>query len=357
MANLDDAIETVSVSTEEAIEADAEATGAAAGDAPAEAAKGAVPEESEPAERPKQTSYEPTEEVPELLGRVQSAESETPEIAPVIAPVQEAAIPADNTKTRDDYNKELQAILASLQDTLTNTQYTSAKIDAVSGDTDCLIQQVNSLSNKYDLLAAEINDINAAGSSENMLSKSFLTVATALLALLVIFQIYTFISMTQTQRRQNVAGAAVLGNISSLSNKLALYNKNTTMARLNPFEQPHAQPSPVAPVTMSHAAPEVKVENTSKSMPVLEKLNILRNGLAEKKLIRKETGDWFVYSKKSEECISDVEVVEVLNQAYKKIGRALSPGFAMPPFKALCILKPDGKGGTEVVMTKEFLPL
>jgi hypothetical protein len=85
-------------------------------------------------------------------------------------------------------------------------------------------------------------------------------------------------------------------------------------------------------------------------------LNKLRNGLAEKKLIRKENGDWFVYGKKSEENITDVEVIKALNLAYEKIGRSLIPPVPLPAHNALCILKADGKGGTQIVMTKDFLP-
>ena len=101
---------------------------------------------------------------------------------------------------------------------------------------------------------------------------------------------------------------------------------------------------------------ETKEGSSANSLSVLERLNKLRNGLPEKRLIRKETGDWFVYNKKSQECISDVEVIEALNQAYRKIGRQLEPNIPMPAHNALCILKPNGKGGTDVVMTKEFLP-
>jgi len=87
-------------------------------------------------------------------------------------------------------------------------------------------------------------------------------------------------------------------------------------------------------------------------------LNKLRNGLPEKKLFRNETGDWFTYNnnkKNNHESISDIEIIKALNEAYIKIGRTITPGIPLPPVKALCLLKPDGKGGTQIIMTKEFV--
>jgi hypothetical protein len=323
-----------------------------------------------------------TEEVPALLGGSQSSDDVEPDMAlnqdappvdnlpaekmhteeePAAEPLQdqpEPEIPAEaaHTTVADPVTKDdLKTIMDSLQDSLTNTQCISSKIDAVINDTDCLIKQVNGLSSKYELLTAEMES-SAGANTKNILSKTFLTISSLIVSLLFIFQIYMFISQTTMQRLQNTTGSAVLGNMSSLNKKMAAYDKNLAKALEHPTQQEHAQLNPAVTEKTSHEPSGHAEVAAASTTPVLEKLNKLRNGLPEKKLIRKETGDWFVYNKKSEECISDIDIIEALNQAYKKIGRTLSPKIPMPAHNALCILKPDGHGGTEIVMTKNFLP-
>ena len=162
--------------------------------------------------------------------------------------------------------------------------------------------------------------------------------------------------MGNKKNQKGISGEAakqILTDIGNLNKKMADYNKNITKVLEKPVQQEHAQPSPVAAEIAVH---EPQVTSSASVTPVNEKLNKLRNGLPEKKLFRKETGDWFVFNKKNDECISDVEIIDSLNQAYRKIGRSVSPVVPLPAHKALCILKPDGKGGTQVVMTTEFLP-
>ena len=308
------------------------------------------------------------EEVTALLGKEMISDDEEPKILPDEEAVDQAIASEDTANNEDEADKvasaainvesgnnaaehaaaaaELKIILESLQDSLANTQYISSKIDAVSGDTEGLVKQVNSISLNYEMLSAEIEAITSSANSKNFLSKTFLIIASLAVALLVIFQIYSFISLVKIQRLQNAAGTTVLENVNVLNKKMADYDKNLTKALENPA---------TAEKTNQESARNKEV-GSANNTPVLEKMNKLRNGLPEKKLIRKETGDWFVFNKKTEESITDVEVIEVLNQAYKKIGRSLSPTVPLPSHKALCILKPDGKGGTEVVMTKEFTP-
>lgn len=245
---------------------------------------------------------------------------------------------------------DLSVVQEGLRDSIAHCQYISSKVDAVSNDTDNLLQQVKAISVNSELLAAELELISSGDNTKKTLSKSFLMISSTIVALLAIFQVYIFISLIKTERIQAVTGSAVMRNISGLNKKMAAYDHNLTKAMENQPKQEHAQPtSPVAEKTHDNreAAPVTSVH---------EKMNKLRNGLLEKKLIRKETGDWFVYNKKNDECISDIEVIEVLNQAYRKIGRSISSEVPMPSHNALCILKPDGKGGTEVVMTKTFVP-
>jgi hypothetical protein len=323
------------------------------------------------------------EEVQALLGGSDIAENEEPEFVSDQAAENDAA-PVDDVNAEEDADKEafvtdsfsampggrpdntleehpakgseLTIILESLQDSLASTQNISSKIDALSNDTDRLTSQVNSISINCELLTAEMESFTSSANTKSMLSKTFLIISSVALALLVIFQIYTFFSLVETQRLQYAAGSAVLKNISGLNKKMADYDNHLTKALEQPAQKEHAQPNTAEAVKAGHETPGNKEVGSASVTSVPEKLNRLRNGLPERKLIRKETGDWFVYNnKKSEESISDVEVIEVLNQAYRRIGRSLAPTVPTPPHNALCILKPDGKGGTEVVMTKDFL--
>lgn len=296
-------------------------------------------------------------EVMELLREPEVFDSETPEIQTVLEAVDgdEVADPVgslpDNVRvTPPDYGPELKVIQESLQDSVANTQALSAKIDAVSNSTDGLVKQLNGLALNYELLTAEMEIISTDAHSKSVLSKTFLVISSLIIALLVVFQIYMFTSLIKTERLQNASGATVLENITGLNNKMAAYDKNLTKALEVPPQQEAAQAHPEA-AEMAGNMETAPVNPT----PVLEKLNKLRNGLPEKKLIRKESGDWFVYNKKSDECVSDVDIVGALNDSYVKIGRTLTPTIPMPQHKALCILKPDGKGGTKVDMTKEFV--
>ena len=270
-----------------------------------------------------------------------------------------AAIMAEPEKKAPEYpaaGNDVLKVLESLQDSLADTRYISAKIDAVSDDTERLIKQVNNLSVNYEMLATEMESITSGADTKRMLSKAFLAISSIIVTLLVFFQVYMFVTLIQVQQVQNASGSSVLENIGSLSKKLADYDKHLAKALEKPVQQEHAQPSHVVAEKSDHETGGNKEAAPAQVTQVIEKLNKLRSGLPEKKLIRKETGDWFVYNKKVDECIADVEVIETLNQAYRKIGRSLSTSVPMPSHNALCILKPDGRGGTQVVMTKDFVP-
>jgi hypothetical protein len=314
----------------------------------------------------KQLESNRRKEVPALLGKEEIPDDEESE-ASAEQPVKAGAVLTDSANHENRTNKsteeklviaaELQHILETLQDSLANTQNISAKIDAVSSDSDRLMKQVNGISMNCEVLTAEMETITSIGSTKNALSKTFLIIVSVAVALLIIFQIYIFTSLMKVQRIQNAAGSTVLQNISGINKKMADYDKNLKKAIEQPAQQEHTQPVQTATQKVdSHEKPVSHEAAPANVTPVAEKLNRLRNGLPERKLIRKETGDWFVLNKKIEESIADVEVIEALNQAYRKIGRSLSPGISMPSHNALCILKPDGKGGTEVVMTKNFVP-
>jgi hypothetical protein len=350
-------------------------------------------EAPEPEDIPGQVEPVRTEEVQALLGRSENTDEEGSEIAPDQEAVEGAVASADAMNAEvGEYKEvtvansfydlpdnlqtpaifvepgslgeehpaigaELKLILESLKDSSANTQNISSKIDTLSNDTDRLAKQVNGISINSELLAAEMESFTSSSNTKNVLSKSFLIISSTALALLIMFQIYMFASQVKTQRLLNVTGLSVLQNISGLNKKMAAYDNHLTKALESQTQQEHAKPNPAAAEKNGHETLGNKEVASANVTPVLEKLNRLRNGLPERKLIRKETGDWFVYNNnKSEESISDLEVIEVLNQAYRRIGRSLTTKVPMPSNNALCILKPDGKGATEVVMTKEFVP-
>ena len=326
-----------------------------------------------------------TEEIPALLGRNNTFDDEESESASDQDIATEnvdkedgyaASFPASQPDTRQqqeitamserssmeppamwgEVTKILESMQESLQDSLAHTQYISTKLDAVSNETEGLITQVNSVSLNCELLAAELESISAGANNKSMLSKTYLIISSVVLALLIVFQIYIFSLQNSTQRIQGNASSAVLQNISSLNKKMVVYDRNITKILEKNAEEEHAKANLVAAEKAGHNAQGASEAGHVNVTPVLEKLNKVRNGFPEKKLIRKETGDWFVYNKKNDECISDVDVIEALNQAYRKTGRSITTSIPLPAHKALCVLKPDGKGGTQVVMTKEFLP-
>ena len=325
-------------------------------------AESVVPSLQDGSGKPDRGVYDHTEEVPCLLGKDAIADTTVSENVPDDkadqAPVSLHDLPNPSiiavsvpTATEDPgFGAELKKIMDSQKESLSDTQNISSKIGMVANDTERLVKEISGISFKYEQLTAELEFISSTAHSKS--SKAFLAISSVVLVLLVISQIYLFLSMTRIQR-QNTAGSAVLENIGSINKKMSDIDKNLAKALEKPAQQEQVQANPAAVV---HADTGSKEGSSANSLSVLERLNKLRNGLPEKRLIRKETGDWFVYNKKSQECISDVEVIEALNQAYRKIGRQLEPNIPMPAHNALCILKPNGKGGTDVVMTKEFLP-
>lgn len=311
--------------------------------------------------------YEHTEEVPALLGKVGFPVDEDPEIIEDGA----APIPDKIDKVPEDPSvekiivesplpapsPELKEILTTMQESLVTTQNISTKIDTLYSDAECIIKQLNNVSDNGYLLTAEVQALHSGTSDKGTLSKTFLTISSIVLALLVGFQFYLFNSLTKTERLQNAVSLSTTENISRLDKKMASYDKFLTKPLENTDQQAHVQPPLAGADKVNHTTEVVKEDNSGKTIPVQEKLNRLRNGLPERKLIRKETGDWFIYNKKAEEFVSDVDVIDSLNQAYRRIGRSLVTNIPMPACKALCILKPDGKGGTQIVMTKDFLPM
>lgn len=97
------------------------------------------------------------------------------------------------------------------------------------------------------------------------------------------------------------------------------------------------------------------LENRKKSVAI-ETLNKLRGGLTERRLIRKSDGDWYVVGNR-DEAVGNPEVIEILNNAYQTAKSAERAGQVVPPHtgNAVVVLKPDGKGGTQVRTAYDFI--
>ncbi len=84
-----------------------------------------------------------------------------------------------------------------------------------------------------------------------------------------------------------------------------------------------------------------------------ERLNRLRAGNTEQKLYRKSTGDWFVLSGQAEQPVTDPDIIEMLNHAFIKSGKQMVTRTPAPPHKAWGLLRSNGRGGTDIVITSE----
>jgi hypothetical protein len=93
-----------------------------------------------------------------------------------------------------------------------------------------------------------------------------------------------------------------------------------------------------------------------KQSSAAETLNRLRDGMAERRLIRNKAGDWQVAGGTGE-AIGNPEVVEILNNAYTTAKAAERSGQVIPPHtgNAVVVLRPDGKGGTQVRTSYDFI--
>jgi hypothetical protein len=213
-------------------------------------------------------------------------------------------------------------------------------------------QQVPELMEKVALLSAAVSGMTTdiAGLSEetgqvvswtentrvvSVASKIFLSLSLLVLLLLLGGMSYLAIQLMQTQQRQNATEKALSGALTLEQKRLADYDKH--FADL--------------------VGTEIKKERASSSQAVVQdKLNRLRNGLAEQRIYRKNNGDWFVEANKREEIVTDPELIELLNQAFARSGRALTTTYLVPPHKAVSALRPNGHGGTDIVVTKEVVP-
>ena len=264
----------------------------------------------------------------------------------------------------EELNTQLHAIKAEtgeLRETLNNIldqiQMLSQKVESVSVEPASPAPPIEAVSQTSDNQPqAQVHESNAfSGVAPKPSLKTFLVSACAVVGVLSVFTIYTFTALVKVQRVQNTSGTALQSTIGALNKQLT-----STEAQLSKALEKTVQQEQARAAAMEKAAENghpTGEEAGGYVPPVTERLNRLRSGHSEKKLIRKETGDWFVFDgKMATATVIDVEIIKALNDAYIKYGRSLTTKIPLPPHNAVCLLKPDGKGGTKIVMTGNFAP-
>ena len=167
------------------------------------------------------------------------------------------------------------------------------------------------------------------------LSKTFLVLAIVVLVALLGGLGYLAVNQVQLQQRQDKLTAVAMHSVEAQEKRMAAFDQH--FADL--------------------VGTEIKHERETINKESLQsKLNHIRGGAAEQRLLRKSNGDWLLPKGKTEELITDHDLIEQLNQMFEKSGRSLTAHPSLPPHKVVSILKPNGKGGTDLMVTKETVP-
>jgi len=207
----------------------------------------------------------------------------------------------------------------------------AGKVALLSTTTAAMTVTLQKMADETEQLAHWSEEVKGAG----VLSKLFQIVAILVLVLLLGGMSFLAVRQYQAQHHLHVAEAGIAAAIKTQQKQIAEYDKH--FADL--------------------VGGELKKEREASSKAsVQEKINRVRNGLAEQQLHRKNNGDWFVVTGKNEAAITDPDIIEELNQAFIRAGRALTTPYLVPPHKVVVALRPNGKGGTEIVVTKEVAP-
>lgn len=240
----------------------------------------------------------------------------------------------DNRYTQSQ-SETLDVLAANAADQMTKLEYIASTLFTMH-------ERVGELSNSVALLSHEIEKVS--GETEktvkwsesttitSALSRWFLVSSIVVLITLTGGVIYLAISQYQLQQQQNAVSKLVASEVEIQAKRMAEFDKHFA----------------------EMVGGQIKdVRETISKESIMSKLNKLRNGAAEARILRKTTGDWLIPTGKTEELITDHDTIEALNQAFEKSGRSLIVPPSIPPHKVVCILKPDGKGGTAVVVTRE----
>ncbi len=231
-----------------------------------------------------------------------------------------------------------QALLAASQEQLTKLEYLTTTLFTMNERMSELSKGVAALSQELHKVSEETEQTVAMFGKAKVtsaLSRWFLLTAIVLLLALLAGLSYLAVNQLQLQQRQDKLSLIATNAVEAQEKRMAAFDKH------------------FADLIGSGIKSELEAHNREAGMG---KLNRLRNGAAELRLLRKSTGDWLLPSAKHEELITDPDIVEALNQGFEKSGRTLLTPANTPPHKVVTLLKPDGKGGTAVVVTRETVP-
>jgi hypothetical protein len=235
-------------------------------------------------------------------------------------------------RTQDSWNAEQAVSKGEVSDHVLQSVFDlSEKVSLLSTTTAAMTVTLQKIADETEQMVGWSQDLKVTSA----LSKGFLFLALLVLILLLGGMSYLAVGQYNAQHNMHVAEVAVAEAIKVQQRQIAEYDKH--FANL--------------------VGDELKKEREASSKAsVHDRINRLRNGVAEQSLHRKNNGDWFIATGKNELSITDPEVIEELNQAFVKSGRALAVPYLVPPHKMVVALRPNGKGGTDIVVTKEVVP-
>ena len=229
-------------------------------------------------------------------------------------------------------------VLAAVQDQQSKLEYIASTAFDVSEKVAELSKAVAILTAQLQKVSEETERTVAWSESTKItsaLSRTFLVLSIVALVALLGGMGYLTVNQMQLQQRQDKVSALAIQAVEAQNKRQAEFDKQ--FATLVGSELKHER------------------EAISKES-IQSKLNHLRGGAAEQRLLRKSNGDWLLPKAKTEEQITDQNLIELLNQLFEKSGRSLTTHPSLPPHKVVTILKPNGKGGTDLVVTKETVP-
>jgi len=229
-------------------------------------------------------------------------------------------------------------VLAAVQEQQSKLEYIATTSFDLSEKVAELSKSVAVLSVQLQKVSEETEQTVAWSASTKLvrpLSKTFLMLSIVVLVALLGGMGYLAVNQMQLQQRQDKLTSVTMHSVEAQEKRMAAFDQH--FADLVGTEIKHER-------------------ETINKESIQSKLNHLRGGAAEQRLLRKSNGDWLITKGKTEELITDHDLIEQLNQMFEKSGRSLTTHPSLPPHKVVSILKPNGKGGTDLMVTKETVP-
>ncbi|MDY0302087.1 MAG: hypothetical protein RBQ99_10955 [Trichlorobacter sp.] len=284
------------------------------------------------------TAVEPesTEQV-ENNGADADISEELPDGTDATDDVAEAAITEDTQSAageQDETAKHLQQLSTLLHTNYEKTEQLANDVIALSGLTQETAVAVGELSLRTQKISDDIEqsaDNLRASRLSNIISPVFLAISLVVLLILLISSFILASHHKRLQERLDKVSQMAISAVEQQNQKMAAFDAN--------FEEQLGNQIKTVRDTVG--------KDSSRS-----KLNRLRQGNQERKLVRSSNGDWLLSGTK-QELVTDQETIDALNAAFERSGRPLVPPKGMPPHSVATYLKADGRGGTELVVTKE----